>query len=25
LQRGTKRIHLDDSWHCRIDAGANGG
>jgi hypothetical protein len=25
MQRGTKRLRLDGSWHCRIDAGANGG
>jgi hypothetical protein len=25
LQRGTKRLRLDGSWHCRIDAGSNGG
>jgi hypothetical protein len=25
LQRGTERLRLDGSWHCRLDAGANGG
>jgi hypothetical protein len=25
LQRGTKRLRLDGSWHCRIDPGSNGG
>ena len=25
LQRGTKRLRLDGSWHCRIDSGSNGG
>ena len=24
-QRGTTRLRLDGSWHCRIDPGANGG
>jgi hypothetical protein len=25
LQRGTKRLRLDGSWHCRIDPTSNGG
>jgi hypothetical protein len=24
LQGGSKRLRLDGSWHCRIDAAANG-
>jgi hypothetical protein len=25
LQRGSKRLRLDGSWHCRIDPASNGG
>jgi hypothetical protein len=25
LQRGSKRLRLDGSWHCRIDPTSNGG
>jgi hypothetical protein len=25
LQRGSKRLRLDGSWHCRIESEANGG
>jgi hypothetical protein len=25
LQRGSKRLRLDGTWHCRIDPSSNGG